>query len=182
MCGHCNRFSETVKNIGIFQDDTWILPVVQGFIQVEQCVIDNECYMLALVSRRSRYRAGTRYKRRGVNEDGHVANYVETEQILSFRQHQMAFTQIRGSVPVYWSQAGYKYRPPPRLDREEGEIQLAFEKHFDNELALYNSVCIINLVEQSGKEKVIFDAYANHVCKYDSDKLIYVSFDFHDYW
>lgn len=25
---------------------------------------------------------GTRYKRRGVNEDGHVANYVETEQVL----------------------------------------------------------------------------------------------------
>ena len=58
-----------------------------------------------------------RYKRRGVDEEGNCANYVETEQILSFRQHQMSFTQIRGSVPVYWSQPGYKYRPPPRLDR-----------------------------------------------------------------
>ena len=25
--------------------------------------------------------SGTRYKRRGVNEKGHVANYVETEQV-----------------------------------------------------------------------------------------------------
>lgn len=52
-----------------------------------------------------------RYKRRGIDEDGHVANYVETEQILSFGEHQMAFVQIRGSVPVYWSQPGFKYRP-----------------------------------------------------------------------
>lgn len=58
-----------------------------------------------------------RYKRRGIDEDGNVANYVETEQILSFGGYQMAFTIVRGSVPVYWSQPGYKYRPPPKLDR-----------------------------------------------------------------
>lgn len=60
---------------------------------------------------------GGRYKRRGIDEDGNVANYVETEQILSFGDYQMAFTIVRGSVPVYWSQPGYKYRPPPKLDR-----------------------------------------------------------------
>lgn len=98
-------------------DPSFILPVIQGFVQVEQCVIDNECFRLALVSRRSRCRAGTRYKRRGIDQDGNVANYVETEQILSLRQHQISFVQIRGSVPVYWSQHGYKYRPPPRIDK-----------------------------------------------------------------
>ena len=29
------------------------------------------------------YFIGTRYKRRGVNEAGHVANYVETEQVIN---------------------------------------------------------------------------------------------------
>ena len=38
-------------------------------------------YTVAVVSRRSRHRAGTRYKRRGVDADGHVANYVESEQV-----------------------------------------------------------------------------------------------------
>lgn len=108
-----HMLSEIMK----LNDDNWVLPVIQGFVQVDQCVIDNECFRLALVSRRSRYRAGTRYKRRGIDEDGDVANYVETEQILSLRQHQIAFTQIRGSVPLFWSQPGYKYRPPPRIDK-----------------------------------------------------------------
>lgn len=108
-----HMLSEIMK----LNDENWILPVIQGFVQVEQCVIENECFRLALVSRRSRFRAGTRYKRRGIDENGYVANYVETEQILSLRQHQISFNQIRGSVPLFWSQPGYKYRPPPRIDK-----------------------------------------------------------------
>jgi len=106
-----------LSEISKLNDDQWIVPVIQGFVQVEQCVIEGEVFTLALVSRRSRCRAGTRYKRRGIDEEGNVANYVETEQILSLRQHQISFTQVRGSVPLFWSQPGYKYRPPPRIDR-----------------------------------------------------------------
>ena len=54
--------------------------------------------------------SGTRYKRRGVDDQGHVANYVETEQILLYHHYALAFVLTRGSVPVYWSQPGYKYR------------------------------------------------------------------------
>ncbi|EDW96284.2 phosphatidylinositide phosphatase SAC2 isoform X1 [Drosophila yakuba] len=170
-----------IRDLLNLNDKTWILPIIQGFMQVENCVIGNECFTLALVSRRSRHRAGTRYKRRGVDEKGNCANYVETEQILSFRHHQLSFTQVRGSVPIYWSQPGYKYRPPPRLDRGVAETQQAFELHFTKEMENYGRVCIVNLVEQSGKEKTIGDAFADHVIKYNNDRLIYVTFDFHDY-
>jgi phosphatidylinositol 4-phosphatase len=190
-----HMLSEILK----LDDQYWTLPIIQGFVQVEQCVIENECFTLALVSRRSRFRAGTRYKRRGIDEDGNVANYVETEQILSLRQHQISFTQIRGSVALYWSQPGYKYRPPPRIDRgnyfnfififyininiilDDDETQMAFAKHFDKELNIYDRICIVNLVEQSGKEKVIGDKYAEHIIRYNSEKLMYVTFDFHEY-
>ncbi|KRF83573.1 phosphatidylinositide phosphatase SAC2 isoform X2 [Drosophila virilis] len=170
-----------IRDIIKMNDKTWILPIIQGFVQVEASVIGNDCFTLSLVSRRSRHRAGTRYKRRGVDEKGNCANYVETEQILSFRHHHLAFTQVRGSVPIYWSQPGYKYRPPPRLDRGAAETQQAFELHFTKELSIYERVCIVNLVEQSGKEKLIGDTYAEHVIKYNNEHIIYVTFDFHDY-
>ena len=38
--------------------------------------------------------AGTRYKRRGVDADGHVANYVETEQILLYHHYAISFLQV----------------------------------------------------------------------------------------
>jgi hypothetical protein len=84
------------------------------------CDLLLQTFTLSLISRRSRFRAGTRYKRRGVDEDGKCANYVETEQIVSHHHHQVSFVQVRGSVPVFWSQPGYKYRPPPRIDKGKG--------------------------------------------------------------
>ncbi|XP_044754264.1 phosphatidylinositide phosphatase SAC2 isoform X2 [Coccinella septempunctata] len=175
--------------------DPWILPIIQGYIQIEKCRVNTELYYqsnipcdksyeiftLSIISRRSRFRAGTRYKRRGVDEQGHVANYVETEQLISYHSHEVSFVQVRGSVPVYWSQPGYKYRPPPRIDKGEKENQEAFEKHFCNEIKTYGPICAINLVDQSGHEKVIFDAYSNQIFQFDSPFITYVTFDFHEY-
>lgn len=38
---------------------------------------------ITLIARRSRHYAGARYLKRGVNDEGNVANEVETEQIVS---------------------------------------------------------------------------------------------------
>lgn len=66
---------------------------------------------LCLVSRRSRYRAGTRYFKRGVDHEGHVANFNETEQIVTVigpgsedNAQRMSFVQIRGSIPIFWAE------------------------------------------------------------------------------
>jgi hypothetical protein len=39
-------------------------------------------FLLSVIARRSRHYAGVRYLKRGINEEGNVANEVETEQIL----------------------------------------------------------------------------------------------------
>ncbi|XP_051157646.1 phosphatidylinositide phosphatase SAC2 isoform X2 [Leptopilina boulardi] len=178
-----------IFNLKTEKADCWILPIIQGYVQIEQCKVEvgfdgqpqHETFNLAIISRRSRFRAGTRYKRRGVDEDGKCANYVETEQLVWYHDHQVSFVQVRGSVPVYWSQPGYKYKPPPRIDRDEAETQVAFEKHFTEELNCYGPICIVNLVEQAGKEKVIWEAYCNHVLNYNHSDLTYATFDFHEY-
>nr|XP_024214319.1 phosphatidylinositide phosphatase SAC2 isoform X3 [Halyomorpha halys] len=169
----------------------WILPIIQGYVQIEHCAIHRdmttfgashcENLTLAIVSRRSRHRAGTRYKRRGLDEHGNCANYVETEQILSNSSHTVSFVQVRGSVPLFWSQPGFKYRPPPRIDKGEGETKLAFEKHMKSEIAHYGPVCIINLAEQVGKERVIWEGFTQHVLQFNSDQVIYAVFDFHEH-
>ncbi|XP_044259683.1 phosphatidylinositide phosphatase SAC2 isoform X2 [Tribolium madens] len=173
--------------------DPWILPIIQGYIQIENCRVDlpkefqsntgknYEIFTLCILSRRSRFRAGTRFKRRGVDEDGQCANYVETEQLVAYQNHEVSFVQVRGSVPVYWSQPGYKYRPPPRIDKGEAETKVAFEKHFSHEIQKYGPVCAINLIDQTGKEKIIFDVYSNYILLFNSPFITYVTFDFHEY-
>ena len=129
------------RTAGEQQLSNFIVPIMQGFVQIEDCKISleetNE-FRLILISRRSRYHAGTRFKRRGVDEHGQCANYVETEQILKCAQHTVSFVQVRGSIPVFWSQPGLAYRPTPVLDRTMAESQAAFRKHFEQEFALYD--------------------------------------------
>ena len=78
--------------------------------------IKGQTVRFALISRRSRYRAGTRYFRRGVDAEGHVANFNETEQILLADPSgpvsdnptiRMSFIQTRGSIPLYLRPAGH---------------------------------------------------------------------------
>uniref|UniRef100_A0A8C5I7X5 Phosphatidylinositide phosphatase SAC2 n=1 Tax=Gouania willdenowi TaxID=441366 RepID=A0A8C5I7X5_GOUWI len=165
--------------------DLWVMPIIQGFVQVEELVVNyNETsdeersspetppkevtcvddiqprFTVVLISRRSRHRAGMRYKRRGVDTDGHVANYVETEQLIHVHSHTLSFVQTRGSVPVFWSQAGYRYNPRPLSHR---------------------LIVIINLIDQGGREKLIGDAYLKQVLLYNNPNLTYVSFDFHEH-
>uniref|UniRef100_A0A8C2Z0H0 Inositol polyphosphate-5-phosphatase F n=1 Tax=Cyclopterus lumpus TaxID=8103 RepID=A0A8C2Z0H0_CYCLU len=186
--------------------DLWVMPIIQGFVQVEELVVNyNETsdeersspetppqevtcvddihprFTVALISRRSRHRAGMRYKRRGVDTDGHVANYVETEQLIHVHSHTLSFVQTRGSVPVFWSQAGYRYNPRPRLEKGEKETMSYFSAHFEEQLKLYKSQVIVNLVDQTGREKIIGDAYLKQVLLYNNPNLTYVSFDFHEH-
>ncbi len=50
--------------------------------------------------------SGTRFNARGIDEAGNVANFVETEMIILYNKGTMKFshTQVRGSVPLFWTQ------------------------------------------------------------------------------
>lgn len=185
--------------------DFWIVPIIQGFVQIEELVVnysessDDEksspetpsqehCvddiyprFIVAIISRRSRHRAGMRYKRRGVDENGNVANYVETEQLIHVHSHTLSFVLARGSVPVFWSQIGYRYNPRPRLDKPEEETVSKFAAHFEEQLQIYKKQVIVSLVDQTGREKIIGDAFLRHVLLYNNSNLTYVTFDFHEH-
>ena len=47
---------------------------------------------------------------------------------------------------------------------------------------MYKHVAIINLIEQSGREDIIGQAFMKQMLKYNSPDLTYITFDFHDYW
>ena len=92
---------------------------------IRSASINGRHLQLCLISRRSRHRAGTRYFRRGIDHEGHVANFNETEQLVFVEDQQsggqrafedfstkLSFVQIRGSVPVFWAEINtLRYKP-----------------------------------------------------------------------
>ena len=59
----------------------WILPIVHGFVDQSNVSIYGQPVYVTLIARRSKNYAGTRFLKRGANNEGDVANDVETEQI-----------------------------------------------------------------------------------------------------
>ncbi|KAI8148334.1 SacI homology domain-containing protein [Fennellomyces sp. T-0311] len=163
--------------------DDWIIPVMQGTLQIEPCEVEGYHFDFILISRRSRERAGMRYQRRGINEQGQVANFVETEQIIVFTRdnipHVASFVQTRGSIPIFWSQSPYSLHPVPTLDRDDNENNRSFHLHFAEQERLYGRQIAVSLTELDGREAVVGSEYRRHIEHLADPNIKYVEFDFH---
>jgi hypothetical protein len=155
---------------------------------------------ITVISRRSVNRAGLRYLRRGVDEDGHVANAVETEQIFSPGEPRegediksskvYSFIQIRGSIPVFFTQTPYSLKPVPVLQHSEANNMSALRKHLAGLQKRYGSLQLVNLVEKHGNEAAVGAQYEKYMQKFieevdaagegsASEKVRFEWFDFH---
>ncbi|RKF79289.1 Phosphatidylinositide phosphatase SAC2 [Golovinomyces cichoracearum] len=117
-------------------------------------------FILTIISRRSIRRAGLRYLRRGVDENGFTANFVETEQILSDpnwdpSRRLSSFIQIRGSIPVFWSQSPNSFKPIPRLQHSEETNLRGYHAHIKKLTSTYGDVQVISLVEKQEPEAIV---------------------------
>lgn len=182
----CQKFMEATVRYP--QVGNFILPVIYGVISMHQTTINNYEVTFGLISRRSRFRAGTRYFRRGIDEDGNVANFNETEQILIIPSLNKVYSyvQTRGSVPLFWGEVNnLRYKPLLRIGTHSP--MLSAQRHFQQQYDLYGVNYLVNLVNQKGYEKPVKEAYEQLVRNLNSigekhnfaDKLHYIYFDFH---
>lgn len=109
------------------------------------------------MARRSRYYAGTRYLKRGINVHGKVANDVEVEQILQYDNGAdfkfTSYVQMRGSIPTFWAQETSLTmpKPPITLSRTDPDY-LATQAHFTDLMRRYSSpIIVLDLVKQHEK-------------------------------
>lgn len=80
----------------------WRCPLVQGFVRSFEVFLEGSKFAYALISRRSNRKGGTRYFDRGMDEEGYVANFCETEQVIRLGEWVVSDVQIRGSVPLFF--------------------------------------------------------------------------------
>ncbi|KAF2677710.1 hypothetical protein K458DRAFT_319242 [Lentithecium fluviatile CBS 122367] len=150
-------------------------------------------FLLTLISRRSVKRAGLRYLRRGVDDEGSTANSVETEQILSSPTWNtsmdtiFSFTQFRGSIPLFFSQSPYSLKPQVSTWGSTDTNAAAFKRHFSHLTSRYGSIFGVSLVDKHGTEAKIGELYDRHAKILNENegmdgkgkKLDFEWFDFH---
>ncbi|EAR85273.2 SacI-like domain protein (macronuclear) [Tetrahymena thermophila SB210] len=158
----------------------WCIQLIQGFVtQFTTLLKDNQPIQYTLITRRSSFRGGTRYNHRGVDEDGNVANYCESEQILQLGSICCSHTQIRGSVPLFWEQKGFQ--ATLQLIKTEEENKKAFLKHFQKIKQDYKNVMCVNLMSKTKHlEQQLTQQFENCIQKCSLNFLRYEFFDFHE--
>lgn len=172
--------------------DPYILPCIFGMLEIKPTTFKSTPLTLALISRRSRHRGGTRYFTRGVDEEGHVANYNETEQIVILNDSSsglggyagssdmqsgkfgagagqemqiFSYVQTRGSVPTFWAEINsLRYVPKLQIRSIDAALTSA-QKHFDEQIRLYGDNYLINLVNKGGRESKVKISYEKMVEK-----------------
>lgn len=73
-----------LKHYGVNCDD-WLLRLMCGGVEIRTIYAGHKQAKACIFSRLSSERAGTRFNVRGTNDDGQVANFVETEQVKSVK-------------------------------------------------------------------------------------------------
>ena len=159
--------------------------------------IDDVTVSILLISRRSRFRQGCRFTKRGIDEHGAVANFVETEQILTYPPDHLritSFVQVRGSIPVKWiSPVHMKYEPVVYLDEATPEQKLKTveyaAKHITELIDKYcdihsaASILMVNLVDGKKDQGKLGVAYKETIDtlkpQFANYPLLYEWFDFH---
>lgn len=168
--------------------DGYILPVMYGMMEIKNTSVKGNPLTFVLITRRSRLKAGTRYLSRGIDDNGNVSNFNETEQTIILNDHAsgglgghgsnqngaagatagkevqvLAYVQTRGSVPVYWAEINtLKYTPKLQVRGVESAVPAA-KKHFAEQIRLYGDNWLVNLVNQKGREQQVKEAYEKMV-------------------
>ncbi|KAK6461005.1 inositol-1,4,5-triphosphate 5-phosphatase [Scheffersomyces coipomensis] len=166
----------------IVDQNKFLVSVIRGFAKTIQ--LNSYHDSITLVSKQSWKRAGTRYNARGIDDDGNVANSVETEFIYfqPSRASIFTFIQIRGSVPTFWEQDTNLINPKITLTRSLEATQPIYNKHFQDIFNKYGDYHIVNLLSKtkpneisvSKRYKQLYNNAPDH-----SDTDIYTEFDFH---
>lgn len=183
---------DIVQELINFDADEWIVPFMSAFIEYHSaCTIEETKFAMLFISRRSRLRQGCRFTKRGLDDDGNAANFVETEQILLFPDGKVtSYVQIRGSIPVKWcSPVHMRYDPKVYID-ENRQLSTDFaQKHFSECLDKYgdisgnSGIIFINLVDNKKDQGKLGTAFKEVVDSVRSlvqpHNLTYVWFDFH---
>ncbi|KAL1983930.1 hypothetical protein VTN96DRAFT_9783 [Rasamsonia emersonii] len=124
---------------------------------------------ITVISRLSSRRAGTRFNSRGIDDDGNVSNFVETETVLWIPPGiTFSYTQARGSVPIFWEQTAGLLPGQQKIEiaRSFEATQHAFDKHFETLELKYGAVHIINLLSETKPgESELSARFREHVAR-----------------
>nr|XP_033793075.1 synaptojanin-2 isoform X1 [Geotrypetes seraphini] len=161
----------------------WLLKVICGVVKIRTVYASHQKAKACLISRISCVRAGARFHIRGVDDDGYVSNFVETEQTVYLDDAVSSFVQIRGSVPLFWEQPGLQVGSHHlKLTRGLEANAPAFDRHIMLLKEQYGKQVIVNMLRSKGGEEVLSRAFQKLLwASQHAEDVPMINFDYHQF-
>ncbi|WBW73393.1 inositol polyphosphate phosphatase [Schizosaccharomyces osmophilus] len=164
----------------------YVQPMIQGNISSTNLFVKTHHVQLHIITRHATDHSGTRYFSRGVDENGKVANFNETEQVLLIDSTLMpeerillSYTQIRGSIPMFWAEINDLRYLPRLVVQPTTYSEAAFERHFEDLASDYqNEIVVVSLLDHKGREGVLQKNFKK-ICTESPKPVKYCEFDYH---
>ena len=160
----------------------FFFPIIQGFVGN----VSGPDFKLLLISRRSAIMGGTRYNSRGADNTGNVANFVQTEQVVTFGKKFFSFQQVRGSLPFYWEQQKGLINPKAEIHQRQNVNVDLLSKHLKTFTdKKFQSVVFFNLLSRKREDEETLSKYLLTLLEQISqkgelkDRIFYEHIDFH---
>lgn len=149
--------------------------MIRGHIGQDELFIGNNTLMtVTLISRKAALMGGIIDT--GIDDDGSVANFVETEQIIEINDEFISFVLVRGSLPCFWDRADDTLTDLTQfyeieIQREFEMHEAAFKLHIKDLIESYNKVVLVNLLDSNNNYELALIKFYEFLLKKYKDKL-----------
>jgi hypothetical protein len=126
-------------------DNDFLVNCIYGYVGIiTEKINEGSVLNYILISRKSTLNVGLKKFKKGIDEEGYVANYVETEQILFINKNFFSYVQARGNPPVF-----YNFFDSKNQNEDYDNLLRLFDTYLENILnnQLYKLSFIFNLMD-----------------------------------
>jgi len=149
--------------------ENFISPVINGFFSLRTISDYDQEFNYLLIARKDNRRSGMRFLVRGSDNNGNVANFAETEEIVIVTDKKeqkyidlLSYLQIRGSIPLIWKQTPNLQLNPVIMPKDDYSLNFnVFRKHVNELITNYGKTVLVNLIDKGNYQREIGEYFQN---------------------
>ncbi len=140
--------------------------LIRGFAKTVNTKIGNDDSLVTVISRISCAKSTGPFGLTGVDEDGFASNYIESEFLLYNKNHFLAYTQIRGNVPLFFEVENALLSNKKVVFTKNDEMnEVALDKHMESMMLKHGNVYVINALKNKTNEEALSNKYKQLISK-----------------
>jgi inositol-1,4,5-trisphosphate 5-phosphatase len=159
----CN---EEKKN---FDQGKFYITLIRGFVRRES-INSNGTNWITIISRQDSRKIGSLFGPACMDDEGNVANFVETEILVYTGQSLVSFTLIKGNVPLFWKLDSHLLSTKIEFPRSLDASKHAFNRFFETLCIEYKMIFVLDALSLKGNQPELSERYANAIMELQRDR------------